>query len=520
MKKLKSTINHFKKTKNIRLLSYGKRGIEKEGLRYTLAGKLSEKSHPSYLGLALTNEEITTDYAENLLEVVTPAFYNSKETVEHLCYLHRVLAISDEEYILNASMPGFIDDTESVKVADYGESNSGKLKKLYRKGLALRYGKAMQLISGMHFNYSICDSLFKVYAEYLDKDFNQQFINDKYMNLVRNIRIYSWIIPYLFGHSPAVDKSFFKGKSNHLKELDNETLYLPYATSLRMSDIGYQNKTDQLVSANSLEIYTKDLIKAVTTTSDDYKKYGVKDSTGNFQQLSNNILQIENEYYTVARPKQLLKKGETALSTLNKEGIAYVELRTLDINCFERNGINQEQLDFLEIYMLFCLFTEAPKLDSQMEMECKDNMAKVSCCGRNDNLKIFNNAKETSVKEWGAKVISQMNIIAKAMDIEKHRPHFESILERMNSLIRNPEKTPSAKILKQLKNKSYHKFITEISKNHYEEAKRIGLSNAELNKLKVDVMNSIKKEQQLRNLDEITFDEYLDKYLKEYRDLL
>ncbi|MBS9778062.1 MAG: glutamate--cysteine ligase [Gammaproteobacteria bacterium] len=510
----------------IHLLGCGRRGIEKEGLRYTTNNKLSEKSHPSSLGSPLTHEEITTDYAESLLEIVTPAFRNSKDTLAHLCYLHRVLAHDSDEYILNGSMPAFIDNTENVEIGNYGLSNAGKMRRLYRKGLALRYGKAMQLIAGMHFNYSICNDLFRYYADISECSFDQNFIDDRYMNMVRNIRKYAWLTAYLFGHSPAVDKSFFNGVEHKLQDFDDQTLYLPYATSLRMSDIGYQNKTGHLVSANSLSRYVSDLRTAVLSPSDTYAQYGLKDDTNDYQQINTNLLQIENEYYTTARPKQLTASGEPPVVALHERGIAYVELRTLDVNCFERTGISQTQLDFLELFMLFCLFTDAQALSDQDEEEAKTNMANTSCCGRDPALRLRKNGQPISISEWGAEILNAMRPIAEAMDSEKHRPHYISIIERELEVIKNPLLTPSARIMAHLRGEvtgnpmTYHEFITDLSRKHMQLNRRQGLTPAELAKVKKDAKMSLTQEEFLvKKSESVGFDNYLSAYFEQLKSL-
>lgn len=501
------------------LLDCGRRGIEKEGLRYTADNRLSDKSHPQSLGSPLTHDEITTDYAESLLEIVTPAFRNSRDTQAHLCYLHRVLAQDSDEYILNGSMPAFIADPEGVQIGYYGNSNAGKMRRLYRQGLALRYGKAMQLIAGMHFNYSICNDLFRYYAEALGAEFNQTFIDKRYMNLVRNIRKYAWLTAYLFGHSPAVDKSFFHGKAHKLQPFDDDTLYLPYATSLRMSDIGYHNKTEHLVSANSLATYAHDLKTAVLTPSETYQAYGLKDADGNYQQINTNILQIENEYYTAARPKQLMASGEAPVKALAQRGAAYVELRTLDINCFERTGISQTQLDFLELFMLFCLFTDAPEFDKAAEDEAKNNMVQTACRGRDPKLNLHNSGQTTTVAAWGSDILQAMHPIAEAMDSEKHRPHYVSIIERKINVVNNPELTPAARIMAHLRGEvggtpmTYHQFITKLSKQHAGASRQIGLTPAEKIKVDQDAKLSLEKEQfLLQKSQNVAFADYLAAY--------
>lgn len=516
---LSELLAFFEQREAIHLLDCGRRGIEKEGLRYTADNCLSEKTHPETLGSPLTHEEITTDYAESLLEIVTPAFRNSRDTLAHLCYLHRVLAQDSEEYILNGSMPAYITDPEKVLVGQYGSSNAGQMRQLYRKGLALRYGKAMQLIAGMHFNYSICNDLFRHYAEALGRDFNQSFINERYMNLVRNIRQYAWLTAYLFGHSPAVDQSFFHGKSHQLISFDEETLYLPYATTLRMSDIGYQNKTGHLVTANTLADYAHDLKTAVLTPSEAYQQMGLKDAKGHYQQINTNVLQIENEYYTAARPKQSMVSGEAPVKALAERGVAYVELRTLDINCFERTGISQTQLDFLELFMLFCLFTEAPAFNKADEAEAKSNMAKTACCGRDPKLTLKHHGKNTTIPAWGSDLLEAMRPIAEAMDSEKHRPHYVSIIERELAVVKNPSLTPSARIMAHLRGEvtgepmSYHQFITQLSKQHGNISRQIGLTPAEKAKIEKDAKLSLEKEKQLvKQSQALPFDDYLANY--------
>lgn len=508
------------------LLGCGRRGIEKEGLRYSEHNQLSEKGHPASLGSPLTHEEITTDYAETLLEIVTPAFRNSKDTLAHLCYLHRVLACDSTEYMLNGSMPAYIADTEAVEIGHYGQSNAGRMRRLYRKGLALRYGKAMQLIAGMHFNYSICNDLFRYYAEVMGRDFNQAFIDERYMNMVRNIRQYAWLTAYLFGHSPAVDKSFFNDLPHKLQTFDDETLYLPYATSLRMSDIGYQNKTGHLVSANTLAQYVDDLKTAVLTPSQTYADYGLRDSNGDYQQINTNVLQIENEYYTAARPKQLTASGEAPVNALHERGVAYVELRTLDINCFERTGISQVQLDFLELFMLFCLFTDAPTFSDQDESDAKSNMAETSCRGRDPALTLQNHGKTTTIAEWGTEILNAMRPIAEAMDREKHRPHYVSIIERELAVVKNPSLTPSARIMANLRGEAtgkpmtYHQFITDLSRKHMQYSREQGLTPAEKTKVEQDAKQSLEQEQFLvKKSQSVDFETYLAKYFEQLNQL-
>ena len=138
-----------------RILQGGRKGVEKESLRVLASGKLAHTSHPRALGSALTHEHITTDYSEALIELVTPAFTHSWELLQYLLDLHQfVYRHLGEELLWATSMPCAIQQDEDIPLAQYGRSHIGRMKTVYRNGLGLRYGRMMQAISGVHFNYS------------------------------------------------------------------------------------------------------------------------------------------------------------------------------------------------------------------------------------------------------------------------------------------------------------------------------------------------------------------------------
>ena len=263
-------------------------------------------------------------------------------------------------------MPCVVEGETSIPLAQYGSSNAAQMKTAYRRGLGLRYGRSMQVIAGVHFNYSFSNEFWRMYQSLNNNsDELQDFISEQYMGLVRNLLRYGWLVPYLFGASPAVCKSFLLGKKTMLQEFNSNTYYEPYATSLRLGDIGYQNSKEKLTgikaSYDSLDAYVDSLQCAINTPYTGYEAFGIK-VDGVYQQLNANILQIENEYYSSVRPKQIVQGNEMPSIALHKRGIAYIELRSLDVNAFDPHGINSEQLYFLEVFMLFCLLQESPVL--------------------------------------------------------------------------------------------------------------------------------------------------------------
>ena len=298
----------------VEILKGGKKGLEKESLRIDTNGSLAQTPHPHQWGAPLTHPYITTDYSEALPELITPAFSEMHKTIDFLEQTHRFLYqhLSSDELLWAASMPCAVSDDTSIPIARYGTSNNGKMKHIYRVGLDWRYGRKMQAIAGVHFNYSLPQKIWPVYQE-LEKSKapEQEFINTSYFSLIRNFKRLGWMVPFLFGSSPAVCKSFLAGRTTRFKQHQHGTYYLPHATSLRMSDIGYKNKNQSslVVSYDSLNDYCASLETALRTPYPEYEAIGLHND-GSRIQLSTSVLQIENEYYSFIRPKRTGQPGE------------------------------------------------------------------------------------------------------------------------------------------------------------------------------------------------------------------
>ncbi|MCZ6722934.1 MAG: glutamate--cysteine ligase, partial [Gammaproteobacteria bacterium] len=290
-------------------------GLEKESLRVAVDGSIAQTTHPTGLGSALTHPSITTDYSEALLELVTPPFEHFGETLQFLDDTHRyVYSQLDNEILWVTSMPCVVAGDASIPIAEYGSSNAAKMKTAYRRGLGHRYGRVMQAIAGVHYNYSYPDEFWNMYQSLLgDKRDSQTFISESYIGMVRNLQRFGWLVPYLFGVSPAICGSFLGASPTSLEKLFEHSYYGPFATSLRVGDIGYQNSKEGEagfnVSYNSLQDYIDCLSYAISTPYSKYQKIALC-ANGEWQQLNQNILQIENEHYSSVRPKQILQGEE------------------------------------------------------------------------------------------------------------------------------------------------------------------------------------------------------------------
>ena len=526
MKKSQRSIDYLNKIEQVKkigggqILAGGLRGVEKESLRTTPNGQIAKTPHPKLFGSALTHPTITTDYSEAQLEFVTAPYSENWEVVQALTELHQFVIQNNpnDELIWPASMPCMVGGEEAVPVAEFGNSNVGQMKHVYRLGLGHRYGRIMQTISGVHFNFSIPERFWPIYREAVGECSKQtdDFISQQYFHILRNLRRSSWIILYLFGCSPAICESFAVNTSELQKF--NQSYFLPYATSLRMSDIGYKNDSQSSihVSANSLSDYIKDLTQAISTPFAEYEEIGVK-VDGQYKQLNSNLLQIENEYYTLVRPKRVARSGEKPSEALERAGVQYLELRALDNSLFDPVGVNRDELYFLELLIWYCLFYPSPNLCSQEEKENSDNQLRVSKEGRKPGLKLLHHGEERLLQDWAAAMCDDMLPLAEILDESSANPDlkcYSNALQAQIEKIDNPEKTPSAIVLNEMheSNVSFHELSLQIAKSHKEYFVELQLSEKRKESLSQLASKSLLKQSELEEQDKIDFATYLRKY--------
>jgi glutamate--cysteine ligase len=415
-------------------------------------------------------------------------------------------------------MPCVVESGGSIPVAQYGSSNAGMMKTIYRRGLGYRYGRTMQVIAGVHFNYSFADGFWAAYQA-IEKDARQEqaFISDSYMGLIRNMLRYGWLIPYLFGASPAVCKSFLHGKPHILSNFNENTVYEPYATSLRMGDIGYTNNKESMagIKANydSLDAYTESLECAIETPFDEYEQIGVK-VAGEYRQLNANILQIENEYYSTVRPKLVLNDNEKPIRALQQRGIEYVEIRSIDVNAFDPLGINEQQLRFLEIFVLFCLLQESPSMSADEINEVDMNLLQVAHFGRKPGLELSCNDEIIELKLWANRLLEVMGGVARLLDDAHDTESYSQSLSIQLDSVNDPDCTTSAQMLNEMRehDEGFFHFARRMSVKHYNYFKSLELGEEKLQQFTRAASESIEKQYRIEAEDTTDFDEYLRRY--------
>jgi glutamate--cysteine ligase len=432
-----------------------RRGVEKESLRALPNGALALTPHPAALGSALTHPHITTDYSESQLELITGVHADVQSCLDELTQTHqfvyRTLANqangAADERLWVSSMPCTLPPDETIPIGRYGSSHIGRAKSVYRMGLGHRYGRRMQTISGIHYNWSL-----------------PGLSNKEHFALIRNFRRHSFALLWLFGASPAVCNSFVAGRDHGLLPLSAQTLHLPHATSLRMGRLGYQSaaQSSLAVSYNNLDHYAASLQEALTQSYAPYEAIGVRNLGGEYNQLATTLLQIENEFYGTIRPKRVIKSGERPLHALRERGVEYIEVRCMDLDPFVPVGIAAPTMRFIDIFLLHCLLQDSPPDTPQEIQALGDNQHRTAAFGRQPGLMLQRGEHQVLLVDWLAELLMQCAPIATSLDVAHGGTHYAQALAATQAALAAPETLPSARVLAMMQSDfagSHNQFV-------------------------------------------------------------
>ena len=499
------------------------RGIERESLRMQSNGFLSQADHPKSLGSALTHPHITTDYSEALMEFITPPKSSIPEALGFLTEVHAVVHrhLEHGEKLWTLSMPCMLDDKEeNIRLAQYGTSNIGQFKTLYRHGLGIRYGRRMQTISGVHYNVSFPDELFEQLQQHETdeslKTLNlQDYRSHRYLGLIRNFIRLTPLVTYLIGASPSVCKCFMTGREHQLLPLVKGTLYLPFATALRMGSFGYQNSAQKQLGIhyNNLKSYVEELQKAVNTPYAQFSQLGLVDANDEPNQINDHVLQIENEYYSLVRPKQVPKAGETPSQALANRGIGYVELRAVDVNPYSAIGIDEDTAGFLEVLALYCLLSDSPELWEAEQDLIDRNHNEVVNRGRAPNAKILEVGAESPLLEWIEKHVTAMLPLAEVLNQSYSTDLYRKAMSVMQTRVDDVDETLSAQVIADtMEHGGTWNFGGYMADQHIESYQQHVLSAETLAYFEQLTETSLAEQQQLEQDTSVCFDDYLSKF--------
>lgn len=492
------------------ILTHLQRGIEKESLRVRPDGALATGAHPRDLGSALTHPHITTDFSEAQLEFITGVHATAASCLEELAHIHEfVYRHIGDELLWCASMPCNLPDENAIPIARFGSSNVGRAKTLYRIGLSHRYGRRMQLISGVHYNFSLPESAWPR-PELRDSD-------TAYFALIRNFRRHAWLLLYLFGASPAVCASFVQGRAHDLQTLAPGTLYRPHATSLRMGRLGYLSAAQDAlaVSYNDLASYTASLEDALTKPYPAYERIGIRDGD-EYRQLATSLLQMENEFYSTIRPKRVVRPGERPLHALRERGVQYVEVRAMDLDPFCAIGIAPQTVRVLDLFLLHCLLRDSPPDTPDEIAAIGRNKHRVAARGREPGLQLDRGDGEVDLREWTAQILGECQPIAAAIDAAHGTGDYREALAATVDMVGNPDRLPSARVLAEMRERhdgSYFRFARERSREH-----RSALLSRPLEpdldaRFRAMALESIEAQRNIEAADDLSFETYRQRYL-------
>lgn len=495
-----------------------KHGVERETLRVNTDGGIATSAHPSELGSALTHEWITTDFSESLLEFITPPESDAKTSIAQLIDIHKFTYESiGEEFLWPMSMPCFINSETNIPIAQYGKSNIAKMKEVYRNGLHHRYGSMMQVISGVHFNFSLPEEFWQLWCEEEGEDWNKTTQSAHYFSMIRNFRRYGWVIPYLFGASPALCSSFIAHKkvAHDFSKVGKGTLYLPYATSLRMSDLGYTSsaQSDLPICYNDLDTYVSSVRKAIGQKAPQYAHFTSNETQG-WQQLNDNVLQIENELYSPIRPKQVALPLEMPTNALENRGVSYLEVRSLDVNPFSPIGIEEEQFHFLDVFLLYCLLEPSDKFGEHCFQESANNINKTVEQGRDPKLHLDINGQPMLLSDWGTALSEKLLMVAEVLDTANQVSVYTDAVKAQADKFKHPNDTLSGKWLKTLLDNEIDNSSLglELAKEYKGFANKLEYRHINQSEFVAQAAESLAAQAKIEDADEKDFTQFVSDY--------
>jgi glutamate--cysteine ligase len=501
-----------------------RRGIEKEGLRVSRdTHRISQLEHPTALGSALTHSAITTDYSEALLEFITGVHDTPENALEELFHLHAFTSQSlPNEIIWSASMPGELKGEADIPIAHYGSSNIGTMKRVYRNGLGARYGRAMQAIAGIHYNFSLPDAFWEQSLVQSKNDRSiKEWRTEGYLALIRNFQRRLWLLNYLTGSSPAISRSFVSGQPAHLVAGEPETLLSNYATSLRMGDLGYTSSAQDglQICYNQLATYIQTLTEAIV---EPYKGYASLPATrdGEMLQLNQGLLQIENEFYSAIRPKRVTESGEAPVRALDSRGIEYVEVRCLDVNPFTPLGIDVETTALVDAFLLSCLLEDSPPCTPDSRKMDEENNKRALNHGRDPSLRLLTEANgEQSLEEASQPILSSMMTAAELLDGASNTARHTEAVNAAQARILGDQETPSARVIRELNEGQidYSALMGQYSEQWNQMFRETAIPQNIRTHLADEAIASLRKQREIEKSDTSTFEAFLQAFYSQYR---
>lgn len=416
-------------------------GIEREGLRCEISGKLALTPHPEVFGEKLRNPYITTDFSESQLELITPAMDTLEQTYDFLSGLYDIAVMEiGDEYIWPQSMPCIIPEDKKIPIARFCKCPPGVDAESYRQKLMLKYGGKKQLVSGIHYNFSFKESLIqKLHTAYAPQLDTKSFKNSLYLKVTRNYLRYRWLIIYLLGSTSTMHETYVEACGKQLKKISSDSFSSDGALSYRNGDCGYQNKTAIFPNYDSVGEHIASLERFI------------KEGT----------IESHKELYSQIRLKA--KDNGNLLESLQKDGICYLEYRSIDINPFDRAGISLNDLYFMQLFNLYLLFKEESDYTLWQE-EALENQKAIATHGQKE-LQLKKDGNLVLKENWGMEMLQEMRKLNDTLGLDK-----QDVIEIMEKRLKDYQLTYAYQLVEAVKREGYVAACLNLAKQYKDEA--------------------------------------------------
>ena len=181
--------------------------------------------------------------------------------------------------------------------------------------------------------------------------------------------------------------------------------------------------------------------------------------------LQEGKLSEAKELYTQIRLKP--KDRENYLQSLEEDGILYVEVRSIDINPFEKSGISKQDAEFVHLFLIYLLLLEENKYENWQE-EGLYNGEIVAEKGFNPNTRLKRNGEKIKIQKWANQILDNIETINTTFNLEK-----ENLIKNIRERINNQQKTHAKQLQKIVENKGYIPSQISIAKHNKETSKKL-----------------------------------------------
>ncbi|MFB3076805.1 MAG: glutamate--cysteine ligase, partial [Lysobacterales bacterium] len=197
-------------------------------------------------------------------------------------------------------------------------------------------------------------------------------------------------------------------------------------------------------------------------------------------------------------------------------------VRSVDVNPFQPLGIDAEQIRFLDIFLLYCLLQESQDCNDAERERMAENSSRVVNRGREPGLKLQTAQGEVSLQTAATALLEEMQPLAALLDRANTGNLHQASHRHQMAKISQPELTPSALILKQMKEQGlpFFRLAMSYSQRWAEQYREQPLSEERAAQFSSASSESLRQQAAIEAADIVSFETYLQRYYQQYDKLL